>query len=34
MGSDPPTQTASSVRVSLDYVEGRWLIADFAPTQS
>lgn len=29
--NDPPTQTASSVKVTLDNVAGRWLISDFAP---
>ena len=28
---DPPTATASSVRVTLDKVGGRWLISDFTP---
>ena len=31
VGSDPPTNTASRVRVVLDKVGGRWLIADFDP---
>lgn len=31
VGSDPPTQSASSIRVTLDKVDGRWLISDFAP---
>jgi len=31
VGSDAPTQSASSVRVTLDKVDGRWLISDFAP---
>lgn len=31
MGADPPTATASSVRVSMDKVGGRWLISDFTP---
>jgi Mce-associated membrane protein len=31
MGSDPPASTASRVRVTLDKVEGRWLIAGFDP---
>jgi Mce-associated membrane protein len=31
MGSDPPTNTASRVRVTLDKVGGRWLIAGFDP---
>jgi Mce-associated membrane protein len=31
VGSDPPTNTASRVRVTLDKVGGRWLIADFDP---
>lgn len=31
VGQDPPTDTASSVRVTLDKVDGRWLIAQFDP---
>jgi Mce-associated membrane protein len=31
MGSDPPTDTASSVRVTLDNIDGRWLISAFDP---
>ncbi|MGB5795278.1 MAG: hypothetical protein WBH51_05725 [Mycolicibacter algericus] len=31
IGSDAPTDTASSVRVALDRVGGRWLISDFTP---
>jgi Mce-associated membrane protein len=31
MGNDPPTTTASSVRVTLDKVGGRWMISDFDP---
>ncbi|KLO31369.1 membrane protein [Mycolicibacter heraklionensis] len=31
MGNDPPTDTASRVRVTLDKVDGRWLIAGFDP---
>ena len=31
VGSDPPTSTASRVRVTLDKVGGRWLIAGFDP---
>jgi Mce-associated membrane protein len=31
VGNDPPTDTASSVRVSLDKIGGRWLISDFTP---
>lgn len=31
IGADPPTQTASSVKVGLDKIDGRWLISDFAP---
>ncbi|QLL09896.1 hypothetical protein [Mycobacterium vicinigordonae] len=31
IGEDPPTNTASSVRVTLDKVQGRWLIAQFDP---
>ncbi len=31
VGQDPPTNTASSVRVTLDKVDGRWLISQFDP---
>jgi Mce-associated membrane protein len=31
MGQDAPTDTASSVRVTLDKVGGRWLISQFDP---
>jgi Mce-associated membrane protein len=31
VGQDPPTDTASSVRVTLDKVDGRWLISKFDP---
>lgn len=31
VGQDAPTSTASSVRVSLDKIDGRWLIAGFDP---
>ncbi|WP_179471798.1 hypothetical protein [Mycolicibacterium vinylchloridicum] len=31
MGTDPPTNTTSSVRVTLDKVGGRWLISGFDP---
>lgn len=31
VGSEPPTDTASRVRVSLDKVDGRWLVAGFDP---
>ncbi len=31
IGSDAPTQSTSSVRVSLDKVDGRWLITQFDP---
>lgn len=31
MGKDAPTDTASSVRVTLDKTDGRWLIAAFDP---
>lgn len=31
MGNEPPTDTASRVRVTLDKVDGRWLIAGFDP---
>ncbi|WP_101952530.1 hypothetical protein [Mycobacterium sp. 3519A] len=31
VGQDAPTDTASSVRVTLDKVDGRWLISKFDP---
>jgi Mce-associated membrane protein len=31
MGNDPPTDTASTVRVTLDKVNTRWLISGFDP---
>ncbi|MCV7408522.1 hypothetical protein AWC05_05710 [Mycobacterium florentinum] len=31
IGADPPTNTASSVKVTLDRVGDRWLISDFLP---
>ena len=31
VGNDPPTNTASRVRVTLDKVDGRWLISAFDP---
>jgi Mce-associated membrane protein len=31
IGNDVPTQTNSSVRITLDKVDGRWLIAQFDP---
>jgi Mce-associated membrane protein len=31
VGNDPPTQSTSSVRVTLDKVDGRWLISLFDP---
>jgi Mce-associated membrane protein len=31
VGTDPPSATASSVRVTLDKVAGRWLISGFDP---
>ena len=31
IGTDAPTQSTSSVRVSLDKVDGRWLITQFDP---
>ncbi len=31
IGNDPPTNTASRVRVTLDKVDGRWLISAFDP---
>ena len=30
-GQDPPTNTASSVRVTLHKIDGRWLISGFDP---
>jgi len=31
IGTDPPTDTASSVRVTLDKIDGQWLISQFEP---
>jgi Mce-associated membrane protein len=31
VGQDPPSDTASSVRVTMDKVDGRWLISEFEP---
>jgi Mce-associated membrane protein len=31
IGSDPPTESASSVKVTLEKVNGRWLISQFDP---
>lgn len=31
IGNDPPTNTASSVRVTLDKINGRWLVSQFDP---
>lgn len=31
MGNDPPTSSASSVKVTLDKIGERWLISDFTP---
>ncbi|MEZ0049829.1 Mce-associated membrane protein [Mycobacterium sp. MAA66] len=31
VGSDAPSQTASCIRVSLDKIDGRWLISQFDP---
>ena len=31
IGADPPTDSASSVRVTLDKIGGRWLISGFDP---
>lgn len=31
VGNDPPSSTASTVRVTLDKQENRWLISDFTP---
>ena len=29
VGNDPPTGTASAVKVTLDNIGGRWLISEF-----
>lgn len=31
IGNDPPTQSTSSVRVTLDKIDGKWLISQFDP---
>ncbi|ODR26187.1 hypothetical protein BHQ19_08355 [Mycolicibacterium porcinum] len=31
VGADPPTATASTIRVTLDKVGERWLVSDFTP---
>jgi Mce-associated membrane protein len=31
VGTDAPTSSASSVRVTLDKIDGQWLISDFTP---
>jgi Mce-associated membrane protein len=31
IGSDPPVNTASTVRMTLDKVDGRWLVSGFDP---
>jgi Mce-associated membrane protein len=31
VGQDAPSDTASSVRVTLDKINGRWLISKFDP---
>ena len=31
VGTEAPTDTASSVRIGLDKVDGRWLISKFDP---
>lgn len=31
IGNDPPTNTASSVRMTMDKVEGRWMVSQFEP---
>lgn len=31
VGADPPTSTASTVRVTMDKVGERWLVSDFTP---
>ncbi len=33
IGTDPPTQTSSSIKVVLDKVDGRWRISDFTPIE-
>ncbi len=31
IGADAPTDTASSIRVSMQKIDGRWLVSDFTP---
>jgi Mce-associated membrane protein len=31
IGNDPPTNTASSVRITLEKIDGKWLISRFEP---
>jgi Mce-associated membrane protein len=31
VGTDAPTQTATSIKVTLDKVDGQWLVSDFSP---
>jgi Mce-associated membrane protein len=31
VGQDAPTATASSVRLTMDKVDGKWLISKFEP---
>jgi Mce-associated membrane protein len=31
VGTDAPTSSASSVRVTLDKIDGQWLVSDFTP---
>jgi Mce-associated membrane protein len=31
VGTEPPTRTNSSVRVTMEKVDGRWLISGFDP---
>ena len=31
IGNDPPTNSASSLRVTLDKVGDRWMVSDFTP---
>jgi Mce-associated membrane protein len=31
IANDPPVDTASSAKVALERIDGRWLISDFAP---
>lgn len=31
VGTDPPTQTTSTVKVTLDKIGKQWLVSDFTP---